>query len=172
LENLNLEKKKRKEKKGKRTHLGHQSAISAHLAISFFLAWPNLFNRFWRVGPIDQMHGSRTLSTLPLVCGPTQQLRTRTRPWRIERVRLGSSAILACAWFDRAGSSGGLLLQLYRILASSWCRNRIPDDHSRGSARPLGRLVRGRCAAQPSNTWVKTPLISVIGAVGAHRRRS
>jgi hypothetical protein len=95
--------------------------------------------------------------------GPTQQLRTRTRPWRTKRVRLGSSAILSCAWCDRTGSSGGLLLQLYRVLACSWCRNHIPDDHYRGSARPCGRPERGRCIAQPSNPWVKTPLISVIG---------
>jgi ribosomal protein S8E len=63
-------KRERKEKKKERTHLGRQPAISAHLAISSFLAWPNLFNWCWRVGPNDQTHGSRTLSTLPLVCGP------------------------------------------------------------------------------------------------------
>ena len=61
-------------------------------------------------------------------------------PSSTARVRLGSSAILARAWCDRVGISCGLLLQLYRALASSCSRIRTPGGHYRGieTARSTG----------------------------------
>jgi hypothetical protein len=63
-------------------------------------------------------------------------------PSSTARVRLGSSAILVCAWCDRVGSSCGLLLQLYRALASSCSRNRTPGGHYHGSETARSTGVR------------------------------
>jgi hypothetical protein len=93
------------------------------------------------------------------------------KPSSTSRVRLGSSAILACAWCDRVGSSCGLLLQLYRRWRPPVAAT-APLAAITVGVRPCGRPEWERCAAQPSNTWVKTPWISMIGVVGAHRRCS
>jgi hypothetical protein len=63
-------------------------------------------------------------------------------PSSTARVRLGSSVILAWAWCDRVGNSCGLLLQLYRALASSCSRNRTPGGHYRGSETARSAGVR------------------------------